>query len=153
MNEKKISVSRTIDASAKDIFDLLTLPQRHSEFDGSGTVRADEKSQRIQQVGDVFVMNMFNEKKGGDYKMYNHVTGFSPNQLVSWQPAEEKRKDNPAGWEWTYLLTPIDADSTEVTLTYSWAKLTDESIEHVFPAIPKEDLEESLNLLASAAAG
>lgn len=153
MNEKKISVSRTIDASAKDIFDLLTLPQRHSEFDGSGMVQADERSQRLQQVGDVFVMNMHAEAMGGDYKMYNHVSGYSENQLIAWQPAEEERKDSPAGWEWTYLLTPIDANSTEVTLTYSWEKLTDQSIEHMFPAVPKDKLEESLNLLASAVAG
>ena len=89
MTEKKITLSRTIDASAKDIFDLLTLPQRHNEFDGSGMVQSDEKSQRIQKVGDVFVMNMHAEAMGGDYKMYNHVTGFSQNQLVAWQPAEE----------------------------------------------------------------
>ena len=47
----------------------------------------------------------------------------------------------------------MDADTTEVTLTYSWEKLTDASIEHLFPAVPKEKLEESLNLLASAVAG
>ena len=46
------TVTRTIEAPAKDIFRVLTLPTRHSEFDGSGMVRADEKSQRIQQVGE-----------------------------------------------------------------------------------------------------
>lgn len=152
-DEKKVVVTRTIDASPKEIFDLLSLPSRHHEFDGSGMVQGDEKTNRIQAVGDVFVMNMHAEAMGGDYKMYNHVTGFDEGKLIAWQPAEEHRKDEPAGWEWSYALTPVGTDQTEVTLTYSWEKLTDASIEHMFPAITKEQLEQSLADLAAAVAG
>lgn len=153
MNEKKLSVSRVIDAPAADIFDLLSNPERHREFDGSGMVRSDEKSNRVQAVGDVFAMNMHAEAMGGDYTMYNHVTGFDQNRLISWRPAEEHRKDSPAGWEWTYVLDSQGSDSTEVTLTYSWENLTDESIEHMFPAISEKQLEQSLSQLAAAVAG
>ncbi|MDO5495818.1 MAG: SRPBCC family protein [bacterium] len=153
MSEKKITVTRVIDAPASEIFQVLSNPERHSEFDGSGTVRSDEKSNRIQSTGDVFVMNMFNEEMGGDYKMHNHVTGFDQNRLISWQPAEEERKDSPAGWEWTYRLESQGSDSTEVSLTYSWENLTDSSIEHIFPAISEKELEESLNQLASVVSG
>lgn len=73
-HDTSITVTRAIDASAKTIFDLLTLRERHREFDGSGTVRSDDRSQRIQQVGDTFVMNMYAESQGGDYQMRNHVT-------------------------------------------------------------------------------
>lgn len=149
-NDTQISVSRTIDAPAKEIFDLLTLPARHSEFDGSGMVRSDEKSQRIQQVGDVFVMNMHAEAMGGDYQMYNHVTAYDENKMVGWQPAQEHNKDEPAGWEWLYTLEPEGSDATKVTLTYDWSKVTDKELISLFPAVPETALEESLNRLAAA---
>ena len=44
----RISVSRRIDAPAKDIFALLTLPSRHAEIDGSGFIRSDNHADRIQ---------------------------------------------------------------------------------------------------------
>ena len=56
--ETQQTVTRTIDASAKDVFDFLTLPANHAKFDGSGMVQSDDKTQRIQKVGDVFTMNM-----------------------------------------------------------------------------------------------
>ena len=57
-DDRKLEVSRTIDAPADQVFDLLTLPERHKEFDGSGMVVSDDRSQRIQAVGDVFTMNV-----------------------------------------------------------------------------------------------
>ncbi|RAD02849.1 hypothetical protein, partial [Burkholderia multivorans] len=70
-NEKSITVTRTIDHPTKEIFDVLTLPDNHTQFDGSGMGQSAEKSQRIQGVGDVFVMNMHAEAMGGDYQMHN----------------------------------------------------------------------------------
>lgn len=152
--DNKITVTRVVDAPAKEIFDVLTLPRRHQEFDGSGMVRADEKSQRIQGVGDVFVMNMYAENQGGDYKMFNHVTAYAENQMVGWQPAQEKAQDKPAGWEWLYELKSQGSDSTEVALTYDWSKVDKEVAKQIgFPAVSEEQLEESLNQLASAVAG
>ena len=93
------TATRTIEAPAKDIFRVLTLPTRHSEFDGSGMVRADEKSQRIQQVGDSFVMNMHAESQGGDYQMENHVVAYDENKLVGWKPAPVGGHDSAEGIE------------------------------------------------------
>lgn len=152
-NATQLTVTRTIDAPAKEIFDLLSLPERHREFDGSNTVRSDEKSDRIQAVGDVFVMNMHAEHMGGDYQMYNHVTAFDRDKMIGWQPAQEKNKDNPAGWEWLYELRPLSADSTEVTLTYDWSKVEDEKLASIFPAFDAGVLDESLNQLAAAVSG
>lgn len=149
--ENRIVVTRTIDAPTKDIFNLLTLPARHPEFDGSGMVRSDEKSQRIQGTGDVFVMNM--QREGvGDYQMHNHVTAYARNKLVGWQPAQEDQPDEPAGWEWVYELDDIDSGTTEVTLTYDWSKVSDAKLLQVFPLVSEAQLEESLNLLAAAVA-
>ena len=48
---RRITVSRTIDAPAPEIFDLLTLPARHREIDGSGFVVSDDRTDRITSVG------------------------------------------------------------------------------------------------------
>ena len=150
MSEKSITVSRLIDAPAEEIFEILTLPAKHPSLDASGTVISGT-DQRIQNVGDVFVMNMHAEMMGGDYVMHNHVTAFDENKMIGWQPAQEKNKDEPGGWEWLYELKPVDADSTEVSLTYDWSKVDEKLAKEVgFPAIPADDLEESLNLLAGA---
>lgn len=151
-NDKRIQVSRTINASSKDLFDLLTLPARHREFDGSGMVRSDERTQRISKVGDVFAMNMHNEERG-DYRMLNHVTAYAENERVGWQPIPEGQEGDPAGWQWVYELRSVDAGTTEVTLTYDWSKVDDPKLVSIFPAVDESQMEESLNLLASAVSG
>lgn len=150
-NDTTITVTRTIDASAKDIFDLLSLPAKHPSFDGSGMVVSSVDTERITASGEKFVMNMHAEMMGGDYVMHNHVTAFDENKMIGWQPAQEKNKNEPEGWEWLYELKSVDADTTEVSLTYDWSKVDEKFAKEVgFPAVPKEKLEESLNLLAGA---
>lgn len=146
--EKKQTVTRTIEAPAKDIFQILTLPARHQEFDGSGMVRADEKSQRLQQVGDTFVMNMHNERFG-DYRMENHVVAYDENKLVGWKPASPGTE--AAGWQWVYQLQSVDQDTTEVSLTYDWSQVTDADLlaQNIFPAVSEEQMDASLAGLQS----
>ena len=151
--DTKQTVSRVIDASAKDIFDFLTLPANHARFDGSEMVRSDEKTQRIQKVGDVFTMNMHAEHMGGDYQTDNHVVAYDENKLVGWQTAPAGTE--PKGWEWVYELTPEGPNATQVQLTYDWSKVTDKELlkKVSFPLISEEQLEGSLGRLASAVAG
>ncbi|MGM7666887.1 SRPBCC family protein [Microbacterium sp. A93] len=146
--EKKQTVTRTIEAPARDIFQILTLPARHQEFDGSEMVRADEKSQRIQQVGDTFVMNMHNEQ-AGDYQMENHVVAYDANKLVGWKPAAPGQE--APGWQWVYQLQSVDQDTTEVSLTYDWSHVTDQDLlaKNIFPAISEEQMDVSLARLQS----
>ncbi|MBK0332409.1 polyketide cyclase [Brachybacterium sp. MASK1Z-5] len=152
-NETSISVSRTIDAPAGDIFDLLSLPARHHEFDGSGFVRSAEDTERITKVGEQFVMNMEGEHMGGEYKMYNHVTAFDDGKMIGWKPANEDAKDDPKGWEWLYTLESQGSDSTLVTLTYSWTDVTDKDLLKIFPLVSEEQIEQSLADLAGAVSG
>ncbi|WAL39233.1 SRPBCC family protein [Brevibacterium sp. BRM-1] len=147
-----ISVSRTIDAPAKDIFDVLSNPERHREFDGSGQIVSDDRTNRIQAVGDVFTMNMNAPHMGGDYKTENHVTGFGQDKILAWQTAPAGQE--PAGWEWVWELDSTGPDSTDVTLTYDWSKVDAATAKKVsFPLIPREALEESLKMLAGAVSG
>lgn len=149
-DDTKITVSRTIDAAPKVIFDLLSNPERHNEFDGSGMVRSDDKSDRVTGVGQVFTMNMHAEHMGGDYKTDNHVTGFDQDRLIAWQTAPAGTE--PKGWEWLYVLTPEGQDQTTVSLTYDWSKVTDQALlkKVSFPLISADQLEASLGDLAAA---
>lgn len=149
-NDQKITVQRTIDAPAKDIFEVLTNPERHADLDGSSFVRSDEKTDRIQAVGDVFTMNMAGDHMGGEYQTDNHVTAFDPNTMVGWKTAPAGTE--PPGWEWLWELKSQGSDSTLVTHTYDWSGVTDQKfLEKVgFPLVKQEQLEDTLGRLAAA---
>lgn len=150
--DKQISVSRTIDASAADLFDVLSNPERHAELDGSGFIVSDHKTDRITAVGQVFTMNMTGDHMGGDYQTDNHVVGYDANKLLAWRTAPAGTE--PPGWQWVWELTPQGPDSTDVTLTYDWSAVTDkELLKKVhFPLVEQSGLEASLGRLAAAVA-
>ena len=58
----------------------------------------------------------------------------------------------PPGWEWVWELKADGPDSTEVTLTYDWSRVTDKGLlqQIGFPLVSKDQLEDSLGNLASA---
>lgn len=151
--EKQITVSRTIDASSQDVFDVLSNPERHAEIDGSGFVVSDEKTDRVTATGQVFTMNMTGPHMGGDYRTDNHVTGYDKNRLLAWETAPAGTE--PPGWEWTWALQAQGSDATEVTLTYDWSKVTDPEIlgKVSFPLVTQDELEQSLGNLAAAVSG
>ncbi|WP_152360978.1 SRPBCC family protein [Microlunatus speluncae] len=149
----KITVTRTIDASADALFDVLGNPRRHPELDGSGFIRGvGEQADRLQQVGDLFTMEMSGDHMGGDYKTDNRVTGLVPNKLIAWKTAPAGTE--PPGWEWVWELDPLGPDRTEVSLTYDWSQVSDPDLlaKIKFPLVPQEALEDSLAKLAATAA-
>ncbi len=147
------TVIRTINAPAADIFDLLSNPDRHKDFDGSGFIRAAVKPQRISAVGDTFQMDMEGPHMGGEYQVDNHVSGFQPNTLIAWKTAPAGTE--PPGWEWLYELKSAGSDTTEVSLTYDWSKVTDKELlkKISFPLVSESQLEDSLAALAAAVNG
>ena len=150
--QTSITVSRTIDAPAKDIFEVLSNPERHAEIDGSGQIVSDDRTDRIQKSGEKFTMNMNAEHMGGDYKTDNFVTGFDENKLIAWQTAPAG--EEPAGWEWLWQLTSEGSDATEVSLTYDWSKVDPKLAQEIgFPIIQAEQLESTLDKLAAAVTG
>ncbi|RYI98512.1 MAG: polyketide cyclase [Actinomycetales bacterium] len=147
-----LTVTRTIDASADAVFEVLSNPERHAELDGSGFVRGDAVSDRITATGQVFTMNMAGDHMGGEYLTDNHVTGYDKNHLLAWRTAPAGTE--PPGWEWVWELENQGPDATEVRLTYDWSKVEDKELlqKISFPLVPQEGLEESLNRLAAAVA-
>lgn len=152
MTETQVSASRTIDAPAEKIFDVLSNPERHAQIDGSGMVQSDDKTDRITATGQVFTMNMHWDKMGGDYKTDNHVIGYEENKLLAW--ATTPAGEEPAGWEWIWEITSQGSDSAEVSITYDWSAVTDKDVlkQVSFPVVSEEELESSLANLAAAVA-
>ena len=152
-SETSQTVHRTINASASDLFDVLSNPDRHVEFDGSGFVQSAEKPQRISATGDSFRMNMAGDHMGGEYQVDNHVTGFQPGKLIAWKTAPAGTE--PPGWEWMYELTPEGSDRTDVALTYDWSKVTDKDLLRKihFPLVSSSQMEDSLASLAAVVNG
>lgn len=149
-DDQKITVSRRIDASTSDVFDVLSNPHRHQELDGSGFVTGIDHGDRITASGQTFRMNMSGDHMGGDYQTDNVVTGYDAHHLLAWQTAPAGQE--PPGWEWLWELSADGSDATDVTLTYDWSKVTDPQIlEKVsFPLVSQAQLEDSLARLASA---
>ena len=83
-------------------------------------------SNRIQQVGDVFTMDMTGDHMGGDYQTDNTVTGYSPNQLLAWQTAPAGQE--PPGWQWVWELEAEGSEATKVRHTYDWSNVTDQEL-------------------------
>ena len=152
-DDKKITVTRTIDASTSEVWDVLSNPQRHAELDGSGFVISDDRSDRITENGQTFRMNMTGDHMGGDYQTDNHVTGYDEHKLLAWNTAPADT--TPPGWEWMWELKAENADRTEVTLSYDWSNVTDPDLlsKISFPLVPESALEDSLGNLAEAVSG
>ena len=147
-----VIVERVIDHSAAEIFECLSNPENHARLDGSGMVRGDYKTDRIQQVGDVFTMDMYAEAMGGEYRTDNHVTGFVDDKLLAWKTAPAGTE--PPGWEWVWELTPEGPDSTRVRLTYDWSAVDKKLREKLsFPVVSEKQLADSLGNLAATVAG
>ena len=152
MSETSITVSRTIDAPAKDIFNVLSNPRRHSELDGSGFMRTGQNADRITASGQVFTMDMEGEHMGGEYQTDNHVVGYDENKLLAWKTAPAGTE--PPGWQWVWELNAVDANTTEVRHTYDWSAVTDKDLlaKNLFPLVSSAQLDATLAKLAEAVA-
>ncbi len=148
-----VSATRDIPASAADIFDLLSNPQRHPETDSSGSVRSADFGERLKEVGDSFRMNMV-KGDGSEYQTQNRVFAIQDGRLIGWQNEKNLTSDVEVGAKWLYELEPIDADNTKVTLTYDYAEIENPAvIKLAKETFAKEDLlEKSLGTLADALA-
>jgi uncharacterized protein YndB with AHSA1/START domain len=119
-----VSVSRRIDASPQDVFEVLRNPRRHHEFDGSSMVR-DSEAPPIESGGDVFIMRMHNDEFG-DYEMRNEVVEYIQNEAVAWAPKRHDIDDD-VDWNhrWGWRLQP-DGAATVVTAFFDCTRVPDD---------------------------
>lgn len=106
---KIVSHSVVVPAPAQDIFNLLADPRRHSEIDGSGSVKAAKVNapERLS-LGSKFGMEM---KIVVPYKMTNEVVEFEEGKQIGWR--------HFGGHVWRYILEPVDG-GTKVTEQFDW---------------------------------
>ena len=103
-----ISVSRTIDAPASRIFDLLADPAEHARLDGSGTVTRLRKGPKRLSRGARFAMDM---KMGVRYFTSNKVVVFDEDRAIAWR--------HTARFIWRYDLEALDG-ATRVTESFDY---------------------------------
>ena len=110
--DKIVSGTRTINAPAAAIFDLLADPSRHAEIDGSDMVQGARPSgpDRLSQ-GAKFGMDM---KIFGlvPYRISNKVVEFVENERIAWS--------HFGNHIWRYELEAIDESTTKVTESFEW---------------------------------
>ena len=105
-DERIVSAQIVIDAPADVIFDILTQPRRHSEFDGSRTVQGVIEGPGRLGPGDTFKVRM---KIGIGYWVTNTVLEVEPDRRITWA--------HLLGNRWTYELTPLPEGGTLVRET------------------------------------
>jgi len=106
---KIVSHSIVVPAPAQDIFNLLADPRRHSEIDGSGSVKAARVNapERLS-LGAKFSMDM---RIVLPYKMTNEVVEFEEGKQIGWR--------HFGGHIWRYILEPVEG-GTKVTEQFDW---------------------------------
>src|ERR1700761_4511101 len=123
-----VSVSRTIEVPAQQLFDLLVQPANHPLIDGSGMLR-QSSGNIITGIGDVFTMTMHNDEMG-DYAMANHIVEYERGRRSGWEPvlkAASRPEDQAdvgdrSEHRWTYELISLGPASTVVTETYDCSR-------------------------------
>ena len=109
-----VARSIVIDAPAETIFDLIAAPDRHSDLDGSDTVRGRVFGPERLELGAQFGMDM--RMAGVPYRMTNRVVEFEEDRLIAWKHTGSHR--------WRYELEELGSGRTRVTETfdYTWGQ-------------------------------
>ena len=107
-------MSRVINATPEAIFDVLADPARHSEIDGSETVKNTRGTSKRLSLGSTFGMDMTMGPL--PYRITNTVKEFEENRLIAWA--------HFGGHRWRYELDPVEVDgepATKVTESFDWS--------------------------------
>ena len=118
-----LSVSRRIEAPAEQLFALLADSANHPLIDGSGMVREPAPGVKVSGTGDVFMINMHNDRDG-NYQVRNVVVDYLAGRRLVWAPMmptsdpEEQHSVDQERYEWGYELTPDGPGATIVTETF-----------------------------------
>lgn len=118
-----LSVSRRIEAPAEQLFALLADSANHPLIDGSGMVREPAPAVTMSGIGDVFMINMYNDRDGS-YQVRNVVVEYLADRRLVWAPMtptsdpKEQHAIDPDRYEWGYEFAPDGSGATVVTETF-----------------------------------
>ncbi|KNX38955.1 SRPBCC family protein [Luteipulveratus halotolerans] len=150
---ERLEAQRTIAAEPHEIFAVLTDPQGHVAIDSSGMLQSAD-GERVEQVGDTFVVHMDREALGdlpmGRYDVTVTITTYEHDVEIAWTILGTVRPQ--IGHVYGYRLEPTDdGESTVVTSYYDWSDTSDEWRESgIFPVIPQSALRGTLGILERA---
>ena len=121
-SDERYVVTRTIAAAPAQIFAVLADPSRHKDTEPTDWVSDAVDTAPITGAGQMFAMNMYLTRAGGDYVTHNLVNVFDEDRAIGWMPGvlDDAGAHAPGGWFWRYDLAP-NGDRTDVTLTYDWS--------------------------------
>jgi hypothetical protein len=107
---RRVCRSVEVAAPAAELFAMAADPRRHSELDGSGTVRDNIEAPAKLDVGSKFStkMKMF----GLPYRITSKVTVLEPDKVVEWR--------HPLGHRWRWEFESLSPTSTRVTETFDY---------------------------------
>lgn len=147
-----VSATITIAASSARVFAVLADPTSHADIDGTGWVREAPDPAPLTEVGQLFRMDMYHSAHtAGDYQVVNKVVVFDAQRTIGWLTGYEKPGGELVfgGWVWRYDLAPLDDAHVEVTLTYDWSAVAEDTRERIqFPPFGPDHLANSLRHLA-----
>ena len=104
-----VSASVIVSASPAEGFDLLRRPDRHGEFDGSGTVKSVVNGPEVLEEGSTFTMSM---RMGLPYRIRNRVVEFELDRRIAWRHFGKHL--------WRYELEEVEA-GCRVTETFDFS--------------------------------
>lgn len=132
-------MTRTVNATPEQVFDLLVDPRKHVLIDGSQTIMASRRdAPRRLSLGARFTMDM---RIGLPYKITNTVVEFEEGRLIAWRHLGRHR------WRWE--LAP-EGEGTRVTETFDYSSVPHALFYELvnYPARNKEAIERTLDRLA-----
>jgi len=142
MTEQRIvHATRTINAPAAEIFELIADPARQPEWDGNDNLSEAPEGQRITGVDQEFTMHLTNGQS-----RTNYVVEFTEGRVIAWNPAPTG--EAPRGHLFRWELRPVNDAVTEVTHAYDWTQLVDESRFERARSYTEEALLNSVNRLS-----
>jgi hypothetical protein len=149
----RIEVSRTVAASAPDIFAVLSSPAGHVSIDSSGMLMSAEGAP-AEAVGDRFVVHMdreaLNDYPLGLYDVTVIITKFDRDREIAW--TIDGTMKPPLGHIYGYRLEPTTG-GTLVTSYYDWSTIhPDWAAAGIFPVIGEHALRATLGILARTVA-
>ncbi|OBI78814.1 SRPBCC family protein [Mycobacterium asiaticum] len=108
----RVSRSVEVAAPAAELFAMAADPRRHSELDGSGTVRDNVKAPSQLAEGSKFSTNM--RMLGVPYRITSTVTEFKPDEVIEWR--------HPLGHHWRWEFESLSPTRTRVTETFDYSR-------------------------------
>jgi hypothetical protein len=149
MGMERFEVQRQIEASAGEIFAVLTDPHGHVRIDSTGMLQWAE-GEKVRQVGDRFVVHMdresLNDLPMGKYDVTVIITRFTQDATIEWMISGTVQP--PIEHLWGYTLAP-SGSGTLVSAYYDWSRILPRYRGAInFPVIPESGLRATLGILA-----